>query len=97
MNWISVQDKFPSRDEGRIIVAIMKGRIECGGDPVEDAKIVMLRASCDQWMVLDTTERYYSPDEENLSDGEGCWTKTINYWVPWQEFPFPESMLSPVK
>lgn len=94
MNWISVKDKVPPReDEGRIIVAIMEGRIECGGDPVEDSRIVMLRASCNQWMVLDTTERYYSPDEEDC----GCWTRTIRFWVPWEDFPFPESMISSSK
>ena len=87
MKWISVKDKLP---DSKIIVAIMEGRAERGNDPIEDALIVILRNEYNDgshWRTMDCTEVYYLPEEND------DWTKTIKYWMPWNEFIFPKSMI----
>lgn len=88
MKWISVEERLP-KGPG-FIVAIMGSRAEENGDPIEDAEIVILRSNWegDAWLNMDSTKRYYLPNEE-----EGIWYDTINYWIPWEEFGFPESMI----
>jgi hypothetical protein len=84
MKWISVKDKLPKEDA--IIVAITDAEIECTGDAIEDYDIVLLRHwAGNEWRTLDSTSPYFFPDSEYGFEGIGC----IAYWVPWQEFPFP--------
>lgn len=91
MNWISIKDKSP-KGPG-IIVAIMNGRQERGGDPIEDALIVILRSDHEGhgWATMDCTEQYYLPDF--LPEDGSDWFRTIKYWIPWNEFEFPKSMI----
>lgn len=88
MEWISVKDQLPKHG---IIVAIMMARKERSNDPIRHAKIVILRSEWegDEWRTMDCTERYYLPNDENC-DNE---YKDIKYWIPWNEFQFPESMI----
>jgi hypothetical protein len=92
MDWISVVDQEPPRKDGTVIVAIMQGRNEFGGDPVDDALIVILRCHCEQWMSMDVTQRFMTPDEIDEDYG-CCWTRRIKFWKPWQDFGFPKEML----
>ncbi len=91
MEWISAKDRLPEKG---IIVAIMVSRQQQSGDPIEDANIVILRSQCDgdEWRSMDCTQVYYLPfhnDEYYIP----CWSETIEYWMPWIEFKFPESMI----
>lgn len=89
MKWISALEQKPS--SGQIIVAIMNGRQECQGDPVESVEIVMLReytTNPSQWRTMDCTQRYYFPPNEDEN-----YYQIIQYWIPWQEFPFPELLI----
>lgn len=87
MKWIWIKDRLPINNQ--IIVAIMQGRQERNEDPVEDASIVILRSDDDgkEWRTLDGTEIFYFPSDEQ------CKFHTINYWIPWNEFIFPPSMI----
>ncbi len=89
MNWIDAYDKLPKGPA--IIVAIMHASEECGGDPVEHAEIVILRSCNDTapWMTMDTTKEYHLPKEDDWQDHYD----TVRYWIPWEEFGFPESMI----
>jgi hypothetical protein len=91
MDWISVEQQLPPREEDGIIVAIMQGRKEFGTDPIQDALIVILRRHCNQWMNMDVTRTYHTPDEEDHW-GHG-WTHEIRFWKPWKEFGFPKEMV----
>jgi hypothetical protein len=91
MNWISIKNKLPDPVDNNIIVAIMNSCVECGEDPIEDAEIALLRYSSSwrEWRSLDSVRPYDLPDNEYGNDHYS----TIQYWVPWQEFPFPDSMI----
>jgi hypothetical protein len=67
----------------------MNGRMERPGDPIIDAIIVILRSDYenDEWRVMDTTYGYHFPNEKQ------DYYKTINYWIPWDKFIFPSSMI----
>lgn len=93
MKWISVKDKEP-KGPG-IIVAIMNGREECTGDPIEDALIVIVRSSWEGngWRSLDSTHCYYLPSQIDEDNYAFNYYDTIQYWMPWEEFGFPESMI----
>lgn len=88
MKWISVKDKLP---EGPgIIVAIMNGFHEEPNDPIENALIVILRNYQGKWRTLDCATPYYLPGDEY----EDCYySDIIKYWIPWNEFIFPPSMI----
>ncbi len=90
MKWIPIKYRKPDPNKEDIIVAIMEGRIEMDEDPIEDALIVILRNLGAGWRSMDSTEIYYMPDE---NDEDYHWDCTVKYWVPWQEFGFPESMI----
>lgn len=87
MNWISVKEQIP-RGPG-IIVAIMNGRQERADDPIIDGLIVILRSYEKgwKWFSMDGMEEYYLPKDEE------SYYHTINYWIPWNEFEFPSSMI----
>ena len=88
MNWINAKDRLPEGPS--IIVAIMGGRFERGGDPIKDAKIVILRSEWkgDEWRTMDCIEPFYLHTDEHNDR-----FTTIHYWIPWQEFPFPHEMI----
>ena len=91
MKWISIKDQLPIHHD--VIVAIMNGRVECTGDPIEDALIVILRSSGREWFTMDSTQKYYLPSEINDDNYSFYYYDTIQYWMPWEEFGFPRSMI----
>ena len=90
MKWISVKDRIPTQD-GSIIVAIIQGRHEQGGDPIKDAEIVILRFfksanGLTEFRTMDVTTIYYLPKDNR------DYYETIAYWMPWHSFIWPEAM-----
>jgi hypothetical protein len=86
MKWISVEDRLPVGD---IIVAIINGRQEWEVDPIYNSEIILLRSNwCkNEWRNMSGTGVYYLPKDE------GDYYETIKYWMPWEDFVFPESMI----
>lgn len=97
MKWISVKDKLP--DDDQIIVGMTNGRAKENCIPVDDGEIVILRLSRlgpnphHEWSNMEDDAHYYFPHdcEWNTCD----YFNVIIYWMSWEDFGFPESVLNP--
>ena len=87
MKWISVKDRKP---HGDIIVAICGSRQEQHGDPIETPQIVFLRNEGTEWRTMDCTEIYFESVDKYRT--VHYWN-TIEYWMPWQDFILPDSLI----
>lgn len=87
MNWRNAHETYPANND-KIIVALMHGRIERSNDPIFDVEIVILRNHADEWRTMDGCGLYYLPETKFHCDFE-----VIEYWMPWQEFGLPSSLI----
>lgn len=86
MKWISVKEKLP--EPFQIIVALINDGEGYAGDPLCRVEIIILRVLRDSELKpLGYSGIYFLPTT-NLYG-----VSFIDYWMPWEEFGFPQSMI----
>ena|SRR5690242_16108415 len=91
MKWIDAKEIKPM-GSGDIIVALIDHGRRSYGQPVNGGEIVMLRTTgSDELRTMDYDGIYYRPNDDDL----GSWDRTIDYWIRWEDFGFPESWCKP--